>query len=257
MKLSFTTMATPELTFPQQVAVAKEYGFGGLDPRMQRGGQGEIPESLTEEQAQEMVGILDGLEIPGILCYNSTLAEGAQAMEASILQCLRMAELLHCPLIRIFTGKVSGEEDLARLETVLRRVFAQDTGNIRIGIQNHAGTSLNLAQSMKLCSRMNHPRLGIILSPDHCYSTGEELEPVLPDAAKYVFELYVADEDEEKHLVHTGFGRIPYGAILKTLYRHGFDGYVTLKWEKCWHPELAPYPESFRAFMDWAHGAGL
>jgi len=39
MKLSFTTMATPELTVRQQAEAAKGFGFHAVDLRMQTGGQ--------------------------------------------------------------------------------------------------------------------------------------------------------------------------------------------------------------------------
>lgn len=257
MKISFTTMGTPELTLTQQVTAAREYGFSGIDFRMKRNGQGEIPEELTVPEAEMIRETVGDLAIPGLLCYNETLSAGEDAMEASILRCLRLAKLLDCPLIRIFTGKADGAQALEQLSAVLTRVLEQDGSTVRIGIQNHAGTSLNLSQSLRVCEAVNSHRLGVILSPDHCFMTGEDLWELLPKLSKHVFELYVADVDVSNRLTLIGEGVVPFAEILRKLRECGFDGYVTLKWEKCWHPELPSYPEAFRSFLNWASSTGV
>jgi len=244
-------MGTPELSLAQQVAAAREFGFSGIDFRMKRNGQGEIPEVLTAAEAETIRKTVGELVLPGLLCYNESLAAGETAMEESILRCLQLAKQLACPLIRIFTGKIDEEKTLERLSAVLKRVLERDKSPVKIGIQNHSGTSLNLSQALWVCEAVKSDRLGVILSPDHCYMTGEDVWELLPALAKYVFELYVADVDDENRLVLIGEGRIPFGRILGRLRQYGFNGYVTLKWEKCWHPELPSYPEAFRSFLSW------
>lgn len=248
MKISFTTMATPELDIPSQFEAAKAYGFDGVDLRVIERGMGEIPKDLSDADAARILQMRKEIEVPTLLCYNEKVQSGSDAMTASVMAYMRLAAKLHIPTIRIFTGLLDTPEDMETLSGVLKGVFAQDTTGVNIAMQNHINCSVTLEQALAVCQQVSDPRLSVILSPDHAALIGEELEPLLPRLAPYTSQLYLADTDEQNKSVLPGEGRIPYGKIIHTLRENGFDGYVTLKWERCWHPELPHYETAFRAF---------
>lgn len=250
-KLSFTTMATPGLDIPAQVLVAKKYGFQGIDFRVGEPGMGEIPEDLYAERAKQIKEMLGGLELPGLLCYNKNIHAGKEEMTASLLWCIHIAKLLDCHMIRVFSGKIETEEQHELLVQVLKDVLKQDYSPVKLGLQVHKNNGISVRQGLTVCQALNHPRVGLILSPDQSYLAQEDWESLIPDVAKCTHQIYVADLDEHGDFCLIGQGIIDYAGILNELKQHGFEGYVTLKWEKCWIPQLPDHPEAFRAFMTY------
>ena len=250
-KYSFTTMATPELDLPAQVSVAKEYGFQGVDFRVGQPGRGEIPEDLTFEQAEEIKTMMGDLQIPGLLCYNQKIQSGVEEMSASILWCIHIARLLDCPMIRLFTGKIETGEELAMLTQALLSALGRDDSLVKLGLQIHKNNGLTVAQGLQLCKMAGNDRIGLILSPDQSYLAGEDWEPLIPEVAKHTFQIYVADLDSAGDFCLIGDGILDYRKIIDQLKSHGFNGFVTLKWEKCWIPQLPEYPEAFSSFINY------
>lgn len=243
-------MATPELDIPAQAAVAREYNFDGVDLRIIERGRGEIPPDLTPEQADEILKQFAEIEISSLMCYNKNIASSHEEMVESILNCIRIAKLLKTPLIRIFSGRIETEGDMDALVAALKAVVERDNSTIKIGIQNHV-SHISARQAIEACERVASPRVGIILSPDQSVARDEDYVPLLPRAAKHTFQLYVADKNPEKSFVLIGTGVIDNARNLRILKENGFDGYVTLKWEKVWIPELPEYPEGMRSFLSY------
>ena len=252
-KYSFTTMATPGLDIPAQVLVAKEYGFRGIDFRVGEPGKGEIPEDTSEQKAAQIRQLLDGLEMPGLLCYNKNIDAGKEEMTASLLRCIGLAERLGCPMIRVFTGKIQTPERLQLLVQVLEEVLKQDGSSVKMGLQIHRNNGVTVAEGLSVCRSVGNSRIGLILSPDQSYP--EDWESLIADVAKYTFQIYVADLNAQGEFCCIGDGVIDYATILRKLSDNGFDGYITLKWEKCWIPQLPDYPEGFRSFMTYMNNS--
>lgn len=240
-------MATPELDIPAQVLVAKEYGFQGIDFRVGMPGKGEIPENISEQKAAQIKQLMGDLEIPGLLCYNKNIDAGEEEMIDSLLQCIDLAARLNCPMIRVFTGKIQTPERLQRLVQVLTQVLERDGSSVKLGLQIHRNNGVTVAEGLSVCRSIESSRVGLILSPDQSYP--EPWEALIGDVAKYTHQIYVADLTAQGEFCRIGDGVIDYGAILRKLFDNGFHGYVTLKWEKCWIPQLPDYPEGFRSFM--------
>lgn len=253
LKISFTTMATPELDLDREIAEAKRYGFDGIDFRMKFNNKGEIDEGISQEDAQAILQKLDGLALPSLLCYNMKVRDGHQQMADSILKCLDVAKKLEVSAIRIFTGKLETDEDTNVLVQVLQEVVAKDNSDIKIAMQNHINIGVTLHQALEVCQRVNSPRVGVIVSPDHAVRIGENIAEILPGLMPYVIQLYMVDVNENNDYVLIGDGCIPFSDILDVLLENGFGGYVTLKWEKCWCPNLPAYPEAFHSFLEWLY----
>ena len=58
-----------------------------------------------------------------------------------------------------------------------------------------------------------------------------------------------ATEGNNWVLCEIGEGDIPLAAIVETLKKDGYDGYISLEWEKKWHPELSEPELAFPRFV--------
>lgn len=246
MKLSFTTMATPELTVCQQAQAVNQFGFHAVDLRMQTGGSGEIPVDAGAEclkRIRENAGT-----VSSILCYNKQIDAGIEEMAESVRHHLEIAKAISAPAIRIFTGKLKdGEEH--HVCRALEYALADGPSGVDIVIQNHLNASTTARQAVTICNALNTKRVGIVLSPDHAQMIGEEIE--MEETLTYVKQLYIAGDETRNMGIPTQELQPIYHRIIQALPEHHFDGYLTLKWERCWRKELAAYDVVFPQFMEW------
>lgn len=246
MKLSFTTMATPELTVCQQAQAVKQFGFHAVDLRMQTGGSGEIPVDAETEclkRIRENAGT-----VSSILCYNKQIETGVMEMADSVRHHLEIAKAINAPAIRIFTGKLKAGEE-RHVCRALERALADGPSGVDIVMQNHLNASTTVHQAVNICKALNTKRVGIVLSPDHAQMIGEgiAMEETLP----YVKQLYIAGDETRNMGIPTQELQPIYRRIIQFLQEHNFAGYMTLKWERCWRKELAAYDVIFPQFMEW------
>ena len=246
MKLSFTTMATPELTVWQQAEAAKQFGFHAVDLRMQTGGSGEIPVDAEAECLKRIRK--DAGTVSSILCYNKQIDAGIEEMAESVRHHLEIAKAIQAPAIRIFTGKLADGEEL-HVCRALERALADEPSDVEIVIQNHLNASTTVHQAVTICKSLNTRRVGIVLSPDHAQMIGEEIN--LEETLPHVKQLYIAGDETRNMGIPTQQLQPIYRRIIQALLEYHFDGYLTLKWERCWRKELAAYDVVFPQFMEW------
>ena len=246
MKLSFTTMATPELSVWGQAQAAKRFGFDAVDLRMIRGQSGEIPMDATADQLAQIRSAAG--PVSSILCYNQRIQAGLDAMTASLLRHMDIAQPLSAPFIRIFTGLL--DEDAERqVRAVLAQALEQGPEDVGILIQNHRGSSATVAQAVRICESLGSPRMGLALSPDHALYMGEELP--IRAALPHTRQLYIVGNEPENRGEPPLVLRPGFEQLLRELKEREFQGFVTFKWERCWNPELASYDAVFPQFVEW------
>lgn len=246
MKLSFTTMATPELTVCQQAEVAKQFGFHAVDLRMQTGGSGEIPVDAEAECLKRICQ--DAGTVSSILCYNKQIETGVAEMADSVGRHLEIAKAIQAPAIRIFTGKLAAGEE-APVCRALERALAEGPSGVDIVIQNHLNASTTVQQAVTICKALNTKHVGIVLSPDHAQMIGEKID--FEETLPHVKQLYIAGDETRNMGIPIPELQPVYRRLIQALPEYHFDGYLTLKWERCWRKELAPYDVVFPQFMEW------
>jgi sugar phosphate isomerase/epimerase len=128
-------------------------------------------------------------------------------------------------------------------------------------MQNHPGAP-NTEQIQRLVSMVHSPLFGAGLSPDHCVDMGEDVLSSVEMLAPVVKQLHLADRTHEGPGTETkmraclpGTGFVPNREVIATLKRHGYDGYVSFKWEKPTYPDLPDAEVALPHFIAWAREA--
>ena len=256
MKYSFSTMAMPGMPLEEVVKVAREWGFDGIDLRVRNEG-GDISEDITSEELSKIKELFkDDLEISSLLCYNRMLGaerkeDDEEGIAASILNCIRIAETLNVKIIRIFSGRLVAEDDVLFMSKILNKVFEKHTSDVLVLIQNHRNCGVTCAHGALMKQHVKDERFGIILSPEHEALAGNDIYAECATVLDITKQFYIADVDKDNKLCLIGDGIVDFNRVLKMLTDTGYDGYITLKWEKCWHPELPDYDVAFKSFKDY------
>lgn len=250
IKLSFTTMATPSQSGIEAIKMASRYGYDGVDMRIS-GNMGELNLHSTDYEINEIKKAYDdeGIQCSGLLCYTD---KEWDKMKESIKANMEIARKLNAPSIRIHPGKKeecsNTYEFVARNADIISKIIAEENPEFDLLLQNHKN-NISCKEIIDIIRKVNHPRIGLIFSPDHCYITNEDAS-MYPAIKSVTRQIYVADIKKvgEKHKsVLPGRGEVPIKDSFQAIGGNEFMGWVTFKWEKIWQtdieePEIAlPY----------------
>jgi sugar phosphate isomerase/epimerase len=256
MKLSFSTLSCPEWTFDQILEAGKKYGYDGIEFRGLRE-QIDILQA-PEFQPAALAETRHRLEDAGLqaACLSSSVSVVASvASEATRKEAVAHAEryldaakALGAPCIRIFCGDIpstmlrDAAVELAAQSLREMGDFAEARG-VKVAIETH-DAFIRTDQLMDLVRAARHPAVGVLWDIHHPYRYfAETIEQSMRHLGKKIFACHVKDsvmapEGEHYTYVLLGRGDVPIQPAIKALQRAGYDGYLSLEWEKRWVAEL-------------------
>jgi len=257
MKLSFSTLGCPNWDLDTIVKKAKAYGFDGVEIRGIKDQLDVTKLSEFRTRASESRDKFMDAEIE-LVCFASSIrmSEPDYAKRSEhINELKRYAELcenFNTPYIRIFGGAIGElsweqaiDEAAATLDNMIKIL---DDLNTKIVIETH--DDWMAADHFKaLLENINSEKVGILWDVNHPFMfIGEDPEETWEKAGKWIYHTHWKDS---KIAIDTvmgfepclmGEGDLPHEQIYSVLKNGGYDSYLSLEWEKRWHPEL-PDPE--------------
>jgi sugar phosphate isomerase/epimerase len=266
MKLSFWTLGTPDWSNVQVVDAARRFGFDGVDLRCAAGRNVSV-QSTPEEIAELRRLFADnGVEISSILAYNQRgNAEDVDWVEVQddIARHIDLAQRLGTKAMRVNAAEpAAGSSWDQYLQGFAFALTGALTANdsVVLNMQNHPGAP-NIAQIGRLVSMVHSPLFGSGFSPDHCVDMGEDVLASAETLAPVVKQLHLADRSHDGRGTTTkmraclpGEGFVPNREVIDLLQRHGYDGYVSFKWEKPTYPDLPDAEIALPHFVKWMRG---
>jgi sugar phosphate isomerase/epimerase len=261
MKLSFWTLGMPpEWTNQDFADNAAKYGYDGIDLRCTRPDENGRPSDLGNlcilSPDVEEIGALfrsRGIAIASMLCYNSG-GHGKDGgswddFRTEIAKHAAVGQRLGAPRIRVTIPKMpEGETMDSHLEQIGRSVAAalDETPGMKAIFENHVGAASAL-QLLQMCEKVGDERLGVFFSPDHSIVMQEDSVELCDLYSQYIHQVCFADRklmlddlgrfDGQFYYLRyeacgNGEGNVPARKIFDKLKQKGWDGYVSLKWEK-------------------------
>ena len=209
-----------------------------------------------------------GLKVAGLTPYlnlYNSLDEGERRKECDDLKrVIDMARLLDTHFVRIYGGKfVDGEtdEDGKKLEALVRSMrecgeYAQKN-DVKLCLENHFGTMTTSAkETMRVINAIDHPAVGVLYDQANiAFFPAEEYEEAIdlqkgkiffvhckdlvyrggkPQKPKFNMVSHINEEDRTVHSRIPGEGILPWPKILKRLKEIGYDGWISLEYERRW-----------------------
>jgi sugar phosphate isomerase/epimerase len=231
-----------------------------VDPRMSPGGRRRVAAACARA----------GLEIAAVDTSVRVAAPGdPAAIGDGIAAFLETAEALGAPVIRVFGGELPAGPDARRERlAAAAAVLEQASGlaarhGVRIGVETHDGF-LAAATVAELLALVPSPWIGAVWDSHHPCRAGESAAQVHAAIGSRLFLAQVKDAartgpgPDDWRLVPLGEGEVPVREMLRLLRDGGYDGWVSVEWEKHWHPELAgpgeALPQHLRQLRAWTAG---
>jgi sugar phosphate isomerase/epimerase len=266
MKLGFLQGGMPPWTSAEVTNKASELGFDGVGIGSRQLGQSGAKSSDDELSEIRLQYEKAGIEIHNLGAHYRAPYPGIGSdefnwdeLEAELVPIAQLASKLGSPSISVTVQRpVQGKkwdwtEYLDNLGRASLRAV-QEVPGVRAVFQNHV-TSASARQLLEMVERVGDERLGVAFSPDHCIVMQEDPVELADRHAAAIQHVCMADRkvtaedlgkfDGRYYYVRyeccvVGEGVVPTERMIDTLIKRGFDGYVSLKWEKSDAVSTAP-----------------
>jgi sugar phosphate isomerase/epimerase len=265
LRLAFSTLGCPDWQLDRIAASAVAFGYNGVEIRGIRE-HVDLRQSPHFSKA-EISGTRRVFEEAGldVVCLGSSASFADPEKRASgmdeALGYIEIAMTMGCPLVRVFGGNLPdgtsaeyGTSAVAECLAILA-VEAEASG-VKLALETHDAfsTGASVAQVLK---QVNHQSVGALWDLHHPYCEGEQPQSSFGSLEPFLLHTHVKDSRHGTYCL-LGEGDIPVSEMLDLIKNSNHaDVWVSLEWEKRWHPEIAnpeiafpQYAEMLRRYME-------
>lgn len=247
--LVFSTLGCPDWSLERAAQEAVKNGYIGLEVRVLNGQI--IPPDLDAEEQRKVRQLMAdyGLKIVGIGAstrFSSPDAATRQAQQDQLRQYLRLANALEVPMVRTFGGDVAEghtiDETIDWLASSLEDVMQDaEAEGVTVLLETHDAFCRG-AEVARVLAQVDHPRLKAVWDVHHPFRKGESIEETWRLIGARTAHIHIKDArlkpDGDWQLVLLSEGEVPNKEVVDLLMREGYRGYLSVEWEKKWHPEI-------------------
>jgi sugar phosphate isomerase/epimerase len=268
-RVAFSTLAFPDATLASAISLGRRWGYAGvelrlidgelIDPRMPAAARAQVRRTVTEA----------GLPVVAV---DSSIRLTGDDPVPDLRRFLELASDWESPLVRVFGGALAA--DRAKRQEQLRsaaRVLEVCVPHARrlgvaIGVETHDDFSASsvVAELLALAdSEGADPEWGgAVWDSHHPYRMGEQPADVYANLGRRILLAQVKDarripgaQADDWQLVLLGQGEVPVRQMLGLLAADGYRHWISVEWEKRWHPEIeAPevaLPQHLKVLAEW------
>src|ERR1700678_1808638 len=246
-RIAFSTLAFPDADLATAVSLGRSWGYAGVELRLIDGEL--IDPAMPAESRARVKRTLASAGLPAVAVDSSIRLTGDDP-GPELRQFLELASDWEAPLVRVFGGALRGAEPgrRARLEAAARvleeAVPAAERLGVAIGVETHDAFSAS-AVVAELLALVDSAAVGAVWDSHHPYRVGERAADVWSNLGPRILLAQVKDAGPDParadgwQLVLLGEGEVPVRDMLALLSDGGYRGWVSVEWEKRWHPEIA------------------
>ena len=251
MRLAFSTLSCPAWDIERILAEAVASGYDGVELR---GYQGEmdLPRAapFTPENREATRRRFEGAGVA--FCCIGSSGIVAKGNVEHVEENAALARDLGAPYVRIFGG--TPESRTEAVENLRAFGDAARSEGVALVLETHDDFSTGATVS-SLLAEAAHPAVFSLWDMHHPYRQGEPPAETLACLGPTLRHVHVKDGTVERGYLLLGEGDIPNESMLDSLQTFGYDGFVSVEWEKRWHPEiedpsvaLPQYAQKLRSF---------
>ncbi len=252
MKLAYSTLACPRWTIEEAVAAAVRYGYDAIEWRLADGAIIEPDTPVSVRRRLREVPAASGIAIACLDTSCRVVQASPEERTAVIETAQRMIDMaaeLGAPLLRVFGGPLPDGTThamlLAPTAEVLHTICTYAASrNIIVVLETHDAWSTS-ADVLKLIQAADSPAARVLWDIHHTFRSGETPAQSVALLGSAIAHVHVKDgrpngsDPGTWELCLLNEGTVPLREACSALKRSGYDGPLSLEWEKLWHPEIA------------------
>ena len=270
-RVAFSTLAFPDATLASAVSLGRRWGYAGVELRLIDGEL--IDPSMPAAERARVRRALAGLPVVAV---DSSIRLTDDDPGPVLRRFLQLASDLGAPLVRVFggalpkSGPIPGPipgpaSDPARQDRLRAAVRVLESSvplarrlGVAIGVETHDDFSASSVVA-ELLAMTDPDWVGAVWDSHHPYRMGEQPADVYANLGRRILLAQVKDarrgDDGDWQLVLLGEGEVPVRQMLGLLAASGYRYWVSVEWEKRWHPEIEPpevaLPQYRRVLAEW------
>jgi sugar phosphate isomerase/epimerase len=262
-RIAFSTLAFPDATLAEATSLGRSWGYSGIELRLVDGqlvdSSMPLPERIRVKQTVAAAGLT-------IVSADSSILLTADNAELELRRFLELANEWEAPLIRVYGGPLAEEAKArqAQMEgaagVLLRTVPLAERLGVAISIETHDAFSASSVVA-ELLALVDSKWVGALWDTHHPHRMGETPAEVYRYIGPRVLHLQVKDARRSAvhkggwQLVPLGEGEVPVREMLGLLAAGGYGGWISVEWEKYWHPEIESaeiaLPQHLEVLQKW------
>jgi sugar phosphate isomerase/epimerase len=267
LRIAFSTLAFPDATLAEATSLGRSWGYAGVELRLIDGQL--IDSSIPAAERLRVKQTVAAARLP-IVIVDSSILLTADNAEGELHRFLELANDWESPLIRVYGGPLAEEPGARQTQIeaaagVLQRAvpLAERLG-IAIAIETHDAFSASSVVA-ELLAKVDSRWVGALWDTHHPHRMGESPAEVYQHIGSRVLHLQVKDAQRSSEhkggwkLVPLAEGEVPVREIIGLLAAGGYGGYLSVEWEKYWHPEIEEpeiaLPQHLRVLEEWAQSS--
>jgi sugar phosphate isomerase/epimerase len=256
LRIAFSTISCPAYSAEQMCRAASEYGYDAVELYALEGERLTVP--VLERRWPDLRETFRAAGVP--VCslnswgqFSMPDPEARAAMERQVTRALELAAELGCPQVKTFGGVLpeapEGGPPAAVFDYVAEHIGrvarrGEELG-VRLLLETHDGFSPS-GHVKAILDRVPSPAFAALWDVHHPFRMGESPEEVDSAIGARVAHVHVKDCNraapgaDRWEYVLLGQGELApqVARAIALLAGRGFDGYVSVDWEKQWHPEI-------------------
>ncbi len=246
-RIAFSTLAFPDATLASAASLGRGWGYSGIELRLIDGEL--IDPSMPAARRAQVKRTLAGLPVVAV---DSSIRLTDDDPGPELRRFLELASDWESPLVRVFGGALAADEgarheQLRAAARVLESAapLAERLG-VAIGVETHDAFSASavVAELLALVDpdAVGSGAVGAVWDSHHPHRMGETPAEVYANLGPRILLAQVKDARRlpggDWQLVLLGEGEVPVREMLGLLVAGGYPHWISVEWEKRWHPEI-------------------
>ena len=263
MKLSFSTKGWHGISFDDFCSAATDMRFSGIELHNVRnslftGSESAFGDYATAATLRKLYETK--LSIPCIDCIGNIADNDETALadtEYEIKECIRIAENLRIPYVRIQANPVSdsAENDIENAEKFLNGIIPHARKASVSLILQTSGLFADTKVLRNLLDRFACDDIAALWDMYSTYFVAEEApETTIENLGAYVKHIHIKDAEiveNEPRFCLMGEGQLPIRECILSLRSVNYNGFISLEWNPEWCPEIDDMEIIFSQFENF------
>ena len=272
MRIAFSTLAFPDATLASAVSRGHRWGYAGVELRLIDGDL--IDASMPAADRARVKRTVAAAGLP-IVAVDSSIRLTDDEPGPQLRRFLELASDWESPLVRVFGGKLApgGPDPETRLEQLRAAARVLESSvplarrlGVAIGVETHDDFSASSVVA-ELLAMADPQWVGAVWDSHHPHRLGEKPADVYANLGGRILLAQVKDarrtvrgEGDDWQLVLLGEGEVPVRQMLGLLAAGGYRNWISVEWEKRWHPEIeepgVALPQHLALLARWLEAIG-
>jgi sugar phosphate isomerase/epimerase len=262
---AFSTLAFPDATLAMALSLGRSWGYAGVELRLIDGEL--IDPSMPAGERARVRRTLARSGLPAV-AVDSSIRLTDDDPGPGLRRFLELASDWSSPLVRVFGGALAadGPDRRQQLRAAARALesclaLAERLG-VAIGVETHDAFSASSVVA-ELLGLVDSAWAGAVWDSHHPHRMGESPAEVYQNLGGRILLAQVKDArrvprpvpPDDWQLVLLGEGEVPVREMLGLLVAGGYPHWISVEWEKRWHPEIEPpevaLPQHLGLLAEW------